>query len=81
MPFVRLVVELLQWIQPKSCRRNDAAHPKFNEWGMLGINSEIVVPRIRDAGGDVIRLIEGESVEAGCNGRTQDCQRDQEQRK
>ena len=45
---------------------------------MLGIDSEILVLDIRNASGDVIGLIDGEAVEASCDGRTQNCQCNQQ---
>jgi hypothetical protein len=47
---------------------------------VLGIDSEIVVLHVRDASGDVVGLIDSEAIQAGCYGRTQDCQRNQKKR-
>ena len=44
---------------------------------MFGINSKIVILHVRNTSGDVIGLINGKTVEAGRQRRTQDCQQNQ----
>ena len=77
--FRLLFVGLVESIQSKSGSLSDTAHPELYKWWMLRIDSKIVVLRVRDASGDVIGLINGEAVEAGCDGRTQGCESNQKQ--
>jgi hypothetical protein len=49
-------------------------HPKLHQRWMFGVDSEIVVLHIRDAGRDVIGLINCEPVETSGDDRTQNRQ-------
>ena len=46
---------------------------------MLGINPEIAISHVRNAGGKVIRLIERKPVQSSCYCRTYDPQRHEQQ--
>jgi hypothetical protein len=79
--FIEFIGETSQWVQVETRHRHHGPHPKLYQWRMLGIKPEITKPQVRGPRGNVVGLVHCESIQARCNGRAQDRQRDQEQRK
>jgi hypothetical protein len=49
------------------------ANPEFDERRMFRVNAEVGALDVGDAGDEVVALIEGEAIEAGGDGGTQSC--------
>lgn len=63
----------------KNGRGSGRAGDEFNERRMFGVDAEVVKAEIGSASGNVISLVEGESVECGSPQRTRNAARDDEQ--
>ena len=70
--FVGLVSEWANATQAKTCCGDKSSHPELDEWRMLRIDAKIRVPDVRDTRSNVVRLVNREAVQSGCNSGTDD---------